>query len=86
MILISKEENSKYIVSDCCEMFPNTSFPDTGPTKEWLKENKCYSVSLHKDYNQETQILIPCNPYLENEIVFTVSVIEKPENIDLNAN
>lgn len=84
MTLIAKEENSEYIVADCCEMFPNTSFPDTGPTEEWLQENGCYPVSVYKDYDPETQVLVPCTPYLENGIVFTVNVAEKPVDVEDN--
>lgn len=78
MILIAKEENSQYIVADCCDLFPNTSFPESGPTNDWLQQNGCYPVSVYKDYDSNTQLLTPCIPYLESGIVYTVEVSEKP--------
>lgn len=81
MILIAKEENSEYIVADCCDLFPNTSFPESGPTNDWLQQNGCYPVSVYKDYDSNTQLLTPCIPYLENGIVYTVEVSEKPVEI-----
>jgi hypothetical protein len=84
MILIAKEENSEYIVADYREMFPNTSFPTSGPTDEWLSQNGCFAVNQFKDHDSGTHVLIPCTPYLENGFVYTVEVTEKPVEVDAN--
>jgi hypothetical protein len=84
MILIAKEENSEYIVADCREMFPNTSFPTSGPTDEWLSQNGCFTVNQFKDHDPETQILLPCKPYLEGNVVYTVEISEKPVDVEEN--
>ena len=82
MILIAKEENSEYIIADYREMFPNTSFPTSGPTDEWLSQNGCFAVNQFKDHDSETQILVPCNPYLEGDVVYTVEIAEKPVEVE----
>lgn len=77
IMLISKNINSEYVVSDYRDMFPNTSFPSNGPSEEWMVLNECYPVSQFKEHDPETQMLVPATPYLENGFVYTVSVEDK---------
>ena len=59
-------------IADYREIFPNVSFPASGPTKEWLAENNATTVSVWVPYDNETQTLESCNPYLEEGVVYTV--------------
>jgi len=74
MIIAKQNEDSTFTLNDYREMFPTTSFTDRGPNDEWFTENNCYRVSGYKEYDSQTQRLTPCDPYLENGTVFTVTV------------
>lgn len=56
------------------ELFPNTSFSSSGPSDEFLAEASALRVNLWKPYDQFTEKLVPCEPYVEEEWVYTVSV------------
>lgn len=76
---IAKIENGNIIVGNYCELFPNTSFPISGPNDDFYTENNCLKVSVFKEHDRATQMLIGCEPYQENGIVYTVVVQAKPE-------
>lgn len=70
-------------VGDYRELFPSTSFTDSGPADWWLAENSAKRVNNFKSYNSATQRLSSCAPYVEGEWVYTVEVINKTqEEID----
>ena len=77
IMLISKNINSEYVVSDYRDLFPNTSFPSNGPSEEWMVLNECYPVNQFKEYDPETQMLVPTTPYLENGFVYIIKVEDK---------
>lgn len=61
--------------------FPNVSFPQSGPTQEFLDENGYAFVNLFKPYDSATQKLVNVAPYYEFPYVYTVVVEEKtPED------
>ena len=63
-------------------VFPNTSFPASGPSAEFLAEAGAYVVSVFKPYDQATQKLVGCEPYIEDGFAYTVAVEAKtPEEI-----
>ena len=78
-MLIAKIDNGNITVGDYRELFPNTSFPVTGPNDDFYAENGCAKVSTFKPYNHDTEMLIGCDPYLEDGVVYTVQVTGKPE-------
>jgi hypothetical protein len=90
-MLIAKIENGQvYTVADYQSLFPNTSFPSTGPSNEFMVENSCMFVNTYKPYDPNTQKLVPANPaYIEIDDplkplnwVYTVEVAElTPEEI-----
>lgn len=82
-MLIAKIENGQvYTVADYTALFPNTSFPSTGPSPEFLAENSCMTVTVFKPYDANTQKLVPADPYIEGDTVYTVQVAElTPEEI-----
>ena len=59
------------------EMFPNVSFPASGPSDAFLAENNAYKVNLFKDHDRATQKLVPCEPYIEDGWAYTVTVADK---------
>lgn len=65
------------IVADYKAMFPNTSFPASGPSDEFLSANGALKVSVFKDHNRETQKLVSVLPYIEDNIAYTVIVADK---------
>jgi len=76
---IAKIDNGNIVVGDYKELFPNTSFPVTGPNDDFFTENGCLKVSIFKEHDRSTQMLVGCDPYQENGIVYTVRVEAKPQ-------
>lgn len=65
-MLIARVQDEQVIeVADCTAMFPNTSFPSTGPDAEFMAENNCMYVNTFKPYDQNTEKLISVAPYLQ---------------------
>lgn len=64
------------------KLFPHTVFPDNGPTAEWLSANSCKKVNTFKPHDQDTEILVSSNPYVEGDYVYLVRVRDKtPEEV-----
>ena len=76
---IAKLENGSITVGDYRELFPNTSFPVTGPDDNFYAENGCLKVSIFKEHDRNTQMLVGCEPYEENGMVYTVTIQDKPQ-------
>ena len=55
-------------------IFPNTSFRATGPSDEFLSENGAMRVDGWKPHNEDTEKLVTCAPYVENDRVYVVRV------------
>jgi hypothetical protein len=55
-------------------VFPNTSFPSTGPNDEFFVENNAKKVSRFKSYDRATEKLVSVEPYEEGEFVYVVEV------------
>ena len=74
-MLIAKVEDGQVInVSDYRDMFPNTSFPNSGADKDFLEANSCLPVCVFKSHNRLTEKLSAVSPYIEDGQVFTVAV------------
>lgn len=61
-------------VGDYKELFPNTSFPPSGPSDEFLAVNSAKKVNLFKSYDRLTEKLVSVAPYVDGDWVYTVSV------------
>ena len=61
-------------VGDYKELFPNTSFPPSGASDEFLVANNAKKVNLFKAHDRLTQKLVPCEAYVEGDWVYTVTV------------
>ena len=85
-MLIAKIEDGQVInVSDYRDMFPNTSFPASGPDAEFLAANSCMTVTVWKPYDQLTEKLASVPPYIEGDTVYTIAVEPlTPEEIEAN--
>lgn len=59
------------------EIFPNVSFPVSGPSDEFLAAKGAVKVSMFRQHNQSTQKLIPCDPVVENGCAYVVAVADK---------
>lgn len=60
-------------------MFPDTSFPSSGPSQEWLDNNNCKQISMWKSYDTTTQKLSPTSPYLEDGVVYGIQIEDKTQ-------
>tara|TARA_Y100001937_G_scaffold128400_1_gene204433 strand:- start:5460 stop:5933 length:474 start_codon:yes stop_codon:yes gene_type:complete len=63
-------------------LFPNVSFPRTGPSEDWMKNNSCIKIEDHKELPNVDTKLVQVEPYLEGPIgaggpykVYTVQVV-----------
>ena len=63
-------------VGDYQVLFPNTSFPASGPTPEWMAENSCLPVTVYLPYDPATQYLEAVAPYIQGEYVYTIQVAQ----------
>jgi hypothetical protein len=61
------------------EVFKNVSFPASGVPDSFLAEEGALKVSLYKPYDSETQVLVSCEPYVEDGFAYTVKVVDKSE-------
>lgn len=74
-MLIAKVDGQTVVeVADYRDIFPNTSFPPSGPSPEFLAENSCMTVTVWLPYDQATQVLEPAAPYIDGDTVYTVVV------------
>lgn len=61
------------------EIFPNVSFPASGPSDFFLAANGAVKVSVFREHNRATQKLVPCDPVVENGFAYVVAVENKTE-------
>lgn len=78
-MLIAKIENGQVVdVADYQSMFPQTSFPTSGPSDDFMVANGCMYVNTFLPYDQDTQKLVATNPYIQADdathSVYTVVV------------
>ena len=77
MLIARVQDGAVAEVADYKQLFPNTSFPPSGPDSEFLFENSCLPVNLWKAYDHATQRLIQATAYIEDGQVFLVTVQDK---------
>ena len=56
------------------DMYPNTSFPATGPSDQWMTDNSIKMIKKWKEYDKATQKLVNTSPYLDSGEVYDVQV------------
>lgn len=64
-------------IADHKKIFPNTSFPSSGPSDSFLTSQGAYKVVTFRDYDRATQKLVGCAPVIENGLAYVVEVQSK---------
>jgi hypothetical protein len=67
------------VIAHYKNMFPQVSFPASGPSDEFLEEQGAYKVNTFIPHNRETQKLVSAAPYIQNGWAYTVEVADKTE-------
>jgi len=57
-------------------MFPNVSFPSSGPDPQWLEQNNGKIVLSTKPFDRTTQKIESAEPYVEGDYVYNVRIID----------
>ena len=63
-------------IADHKTLFPNVSFPSTGPDATWLEDNSCAEVVKFLAFDSATQKSEGVDPYLEDGKVYTRRVVD----------
>lgn len=58
------------------QLFPQTSFPSSGPDESWLRDHGCVSVAI-PNYDGATQKLIACEPYADDNGSISTYVVQQ---------
>ena len=74
-MLIAKINNP--VPVDYKQAFPNTSFPPSGPSDDFLAAEGYAKVNAFKEHDRATQKLVTAKPYYEAPWVYTVQVADK---------
>lgn len=77
-MFIAKVVDNQIVIGDYRELFPNTSFPLSGPNDDFYADMGAYKIKHDKPCN-DLQMLVQCEPYVEGEFVYTVRVETRPE-------
>ena len=62
-------------IADHKTLFPNVSFPSTGPDATWLAANSCAEVVKFLAFDSATQRSDPADPYLDDGKVYIRRVV-----------
>jgi hypothetical protein len=63
-------------IADHKTLFPNVSFPSTGPDATWLAANGCAEVVKFLAFDSATQRIEGVDPYLDDGKVYTRRVVD----------
>ena len=63
-------------IADHKTLFPNVSFPASGPDATWLAANGCAEVVKFLAFDSATQRSDPADPYLDDGKVYTRRVVD----------
>ena len=63
-------------IADHKTLFPNVSFPSTGPDATWLAANSCAEVVKFLAFDSATQKSEGVDPYLDDGKVYTRRVVD----------
>ena len=56
-------------------MFPNVSFPSSGPDAQWMAQNNAKFVLSTKSFDRTTHRIESVEPYFEGDYVYNVRVV-----------
>ena len=60
-------------------MFPNVSFPSSGPDAQWMEQNNAKIVLSTKPFDRTTQRIESVEPYVEDDCVYNVRIVDLTE-------
>ena len=60
-------------------MFPNVSFPSSGPDPQWMEQNNAKIVLSTKPFDRTTQRIESAEPYVEDDYVYNVRIVDLTE-------
>ena len=78
---IAKLIDGQLVIGDYWTLFPQTSFSAAGVNEEFYADHDCYKIVTSKAHDSATQMLVDCESYLENGMVYTVRVEARPEPV-----
>ena len=64
------KDNAVEKIGEHTDLFPNVSFPATGPSLDWMTENSVMPVTMSRSYNRMTQKSTSVDPYIEDNVVY----------------
>lgn len=76
MKLAKIKDNSVETIGEDRTLFPNTSFPKSGPDADWLATNSCAEVITFMSFDSATQKNESVTPYLSDGKVYTHRVTD----------
>ena len=69
-------DNKVEEIGELKTLFSNTSFTKNGPNADWYTENSVMPVTVNLGFNPATQKMISVDPYIQDNIVYTVRVVD----------
>ena len=64
------KDNAVEKIGEHTDLFPNVSFPATGPSSDWMTENSVMPVTMSRSYDRMTQKSTNVDPYIEDNVVY----------------
>ena len=64
------KDNKVEAVGEHTALFPNTSFPVSGPPADWMTQNSVLPVTMFRSYNGLTEKSTSVDPYIEDGVVY----------------
>ena len=64
------KDNKVEAVGEHKALFPNTSFPVSGPPADWMTQNSVLPVTVFRTYNGLTEKSTSVDPYIEDGVVY----------------
>ena len=71
----AKQIETGYQITVLKVLFPDTSFPDTGPDANWLADSGVYPVEEHLYFDANAFKRNSINPTLRNGVVYTAELV-----------
>ena len=64
------KDNKVEAIGEHRALFPNTSFPASGPPADWMTQNSVLPVTMFRSYNGLTEKSTSVDPYIEDGVVY----------------
>ena len=64
------KDNKIEKIGEYRDLFPNVSFPKSGPPADWMTQNSVMVVDVNRSYDGSTQKSTRVDPYIEDNVVY----------------